>query len=230
MLERVKTLIASKINKVLSSFEDPREQLDYAYEKMIQQLHNVDMSLTTAIAARKKLEFRRERIKEKIRKNEENAEEAMKLGRKDLARMAIERKVLLEEQLRKLNEEIESMKKDEEKLKTLRETLRTKVDSFAAKKEMLKAQYETAEAQKEIKETLTGLSNDAANAGAIVRRAEEKINDLKAKSAAIDELIATGGAINYMDEEERDILEKELEKERIKSRVDEEIKKLEAET
>lgn len=227
MFERIKSIIEAKINKVLSAFEDPREQLDYAYEKMLQQLHDVDLSLTRALTARKKLEFRRDRLKEKIGKYEEQAKKALEIGRKDLAQNAVQRKVVLAIEKEKIDREIEEMKKDEEKLKEAREALKNRVDIFAARKERLKAEYETAEAQKEIKETLTGLSSEVANVGASVRRAEEKIEEMKARASAIDELIATGGVIDYLDTEERDVIEKELEKERIEIETKRELERLE---
>ncbi len=227
--DRLKASIEAKLNKLLDNFEDPREQLDYAYDKLVQQLHNVDMSLARAIAARKKLEFELERINEKISDLEEKARRALKLGREDLARKALERKHVLMNQKEVLERKIADMKEDEEKLKEIRDKLKTKVDLFKAKKEQLKAEYEVSKAQVEVQEMITGLGDDMASAGMAIERAESKIEEMKARAAALDELLATGGALDVLEPEEKDEIEKELDKIKIESSVEEELKKLKAE-
>jgi len=226
LLERIRAIIESKINKVLERFEDPREQLDYVYDKMLQKMHDLDMSLARAVAARKKLEFTKRRILDRVERLERQAKEALKLGREDLAKQALVRKHTLLAEVEKLDKQIEEMKEDEEELKAAREKLRAQLAAFEARKERLKAEYETALAQKEIKEAVTGLSKDVASVGSIVRRAEERIEEYKARAEAIDELVAAGGLVDYLEPEERDVIERELEKARIEAAVEEELRKL----
>ncbi len=229
MLERIRAIIESKINKVLERFEDPREQLDYVYDRMLQKMHDLDMSLARAVAARKKLEFTRGRVLERVERLGRQAREALKLGREDLAKQALVRKHTLLAEVEKLDRQIEEMKENEEELKAAREKLRAQLASFEARKERLKAEYESALAQKEIKEAVTGLSKDVASVGSIVRRAEERIEKYKARAEAIDELVAAGGLVDYLEPEERDVIERELEKARIDSAVEEELRKMKEE-
>ncbi|MCD6349150.1 MAG: PspA/IM30 family protein [Candidatus Korarchaeota archaeon] len=227
--ERLKTSIEAKLNKLLDSFEDPREQLDYAYDKLVQQLHNVEMALSRAITARKKLEFELERIDEKIEDLEEKARRAMKAGREDLARKALERKLVLAQQKKILKERIADMKEDEEKLMEIRDKLKVKIDLFKAKKEQLKAEYEASKAQVEVQEMVTGLSDDFTSAAEIIERAESRIDGMKARAAALDELVATGGALDILEPEEKDEIERELGKIELESQLEEELKKLKKE-
>ncbi len=227
--DRLKTNIEAKLNKLLDNFEDPREQLDYAYDKLVQQLHDVEMALSRAITARKKLEFELESMNERINDLDEKAKRAMKLGREDLARKALERKLVLMSQKKTLEEKIKEMKEDEEKLMEVRDKLKTKIELFKAKKEQLKAEYEASKAQVEVQEMVTGLSDDFASAAEIIDRAESKVNDMKARAAALDELVATGGALDVLEPEEKDEIEKELDKVELNSKLEEEMKKLKEE-
>jgi phage shock protein A len=227
--DRLRANVEAKLNRLFDRFEDPREQLDYAYDKLVQQLHNVEMALSRAIAARKKLEFELERLDERIKDMDDKAKRALKAGREDLAKQALERKLVLVQQRETISKRIDEMKQDEEKLLALRDNLKTKIELFKAKKEQLKAEYEASKAQVEVQGMITGLSDDFASAARIIERSEEKISDMKARAAAIDELIATGGALDLLEPEERDAIEKELGKIEMQSQLEEELKKLKEE-
>lgn len=227
--DRLRASVEAKLNKLLDRFEDPREQLDYAYDKLVQQLHNVEIALSRAIAARKKLEFELERLDEKIRDMDEKAKRALKVGREDLAKQALERKLVLSQQKGVLERRIGEMKEDEEKLLAVRDGLKTKIDLFKAKKEQLKAEYEASKAQVEVQGMITGLSDDFASAARIIERSEEKVNDMKARAAALDELIATGGALDLLEPEEKDVIERELGKMELQAQLEEELRKLKEE-
>lgn len=227
--DRLRVNIEAKLNKLFDRFEDPREQLDYAYDKLVQQLHNVEIALSRAIAARKKLEFELERLDERIKDMDEKARRALKAGREDLAKQALERKLVLSQQREALEKRINEMREDEEKLLTVRDNLRTKIDLFKAKKEQLKAEYEASKAQVEVQGMVTGLSDEFASVARIIERSEEKVNDMKARAAALDELIATGGALDLLEPEEKDVIERELGKIELKAQLEEEMRRLKEE-
>ncbi len=224
--ERLKISIEAKLNKLMERFEDPIEQLDYAYAKMVQQLHNVNVALARAIAARKRLEFEVDEIEERVKKLDENAKDALKLGKDDLAKKALERKHVLLLQKEKIEGKISEMKEEEEELKRARDDLQSKVEMFKLRKERLKAEYESAKAQAEVKEMLTGFGDKVVNVARIVDRVEARIRDLEARSAAIDELVAVGGTLDVLEPEERDEIERELEKAKVEVEVEQELKKL----
>ncbi|MEM4581002.1 MAG: PspA/IM30 family protein, partial [Candidatus Korarchaeum sp.] len=189
-------------------------------------LHNVEIALSRAIAARKKLEFELARIDEKIKDMDEKAMRALKVGREDLAKQALERKLVLSQQRSVLEGRINDMKADEEKLLSVRDNLKTKIDLFKAKKEQLKAEYEASKAQVEVQGMVTGLSEDFASAARIIERSEEKVSEMKARAAALDELIATGGALDLLEPEEKDVIERELGKIELQAQLEEELRRL----
>ena len=104
--------------------------------------------------------------------------------------------------------------------------LATKIESFRAKKETIKAQYSAAEAQVKVTESVTGISEEMADGGLAVQRAEDKTDQMKARSATLDELLESGSLEEYSG---GDQVERELAKIQAKSRVDDELAKLKQE-
>ena len=60
------------------------------------------------------------------------------------------------------------------------------------RKETIKAQYTAAEAQTKIGESLSGISEDMADVGMAMERAENKVQTMQARAGAIDELLESG--------------------------------------
>jgi len=52
LFKRMETVIESKINKVLNRMEDPRETLDYSYEKQLELLRNVKRGVTEVTSSK----------------------------------------------------------------------------------------------------------------------------------------------------------------------------------
>ena len=54
-IKRMETVIESKINKVFNRMEDPRETLDYSYEKQLELLQNVKRGVAEVTSSKKRL-------------------------------------------------------------------------------------------------------------------------------------------------------------------------------
>ena len=92
MLSRMSTIVKSKVNRVLDSAEDPRETLEYSYEKQMEMLKNVKRGVVEMVTAKRRLELQAKKAADNIAKLESQARQALEVGREDLARMALERK------------------------------------------------------------------------------------------------------------------------------------------
>ena len=130
-------------------------------------------------------------------------------------------------QLQNLDKQIIDIQTQQDKLEQTEKRLSTKVEEFRSKKEVIKAQYTAAEAQVRIKENLTGISEEMADVGVVMNKAEDKTEQMKAKAKALDEMIDSGVLTDYTSN--KDDIEGELEKMSVKSSVDEELAKLKAE-
>ena len=224
LLNRMGTVVKAKMNKLVNKMEDPRETLDYSYQKQLELLQNVKRGVAEVTTSKKRLELQKAKLNLNIDKLTGQARDAVKAGREDLARIALERKNGLMSQVQSLDQQIDDLNQEQEKLQATERRLSAKVESFRTKKETIKAQYSAAEAQVKITESVTGISEEMADVGMAVQRAEEKTEDMKARSAALDELLEAGTLEDFTGGE--DDIEKELAKISATSNIESELESL----
>lgn len=227
LLARISTVFKAKMNKALDRLENPYETLDYSYEKQIELLQNVRRNIANVVSSKKRLELQTVKLRDSLSKLDDQAREALRLGREDLARAALERKVQLEQQIKDLEQQVQELQQEQEKLTQVEDRLKVKVEAFRTKKEVIKAQYSAAEAQVKIGEAMTGLSEEMADVGLAIERAERRTEDMKSRAAAIDELIATGVLEDSLGDKDR--VETELRKLGAAGRVEDELARLKKE-
>ena len=227
LFARMETVIKSKMNKVLNRMEDPRETLDYSYEKQLELLQNVKRGVAEVTSSKKRLQLQRAKLMQNIDKLEGQAKDAIAANREDLARLALERKAALLQQVEEIDREVAELEKQEEKLIASEKRLSTKVEIFRTKKESIKAQYSAAEAQVKINESVTGISEEMADVGLAIERAENKTEDMKARAEAIDELMEAGTLQDLTGG--KDDIDRELSKISTQSNVESELARLKSE-
>lgn len=219
LLSRTTTLIKVKVNKLLGAAEDPREMLDYSYEKQLQMLQDVRRGIVDVTTSKRRLELQKAKLQESSTKLGDQAKQAMTAGREDLARTALERRAAIDDQASGLDSQIQNLDGEQAKLEQAESRLRTKIESFRTRKEVVKAQYSAAEAQVRIGEAVTGLSEEMADVGMAVDRAQEKTEAMQARAGAIDELISSG-ALEDVTGSGGDSIDRELSKISMKESVD----------
>ncbi len=227
LLNRMATIIKAKMSKLLGAAEDPRETLDYSYEKQLELLQNVKRGVAEVTTAKKRLQLQREKLLQSIQKLDGQARDAARANREDLARVSLERKSAVFSQVENLDKEIGTLEAEQAKLVAAEQRLSTKIEVFRTKKETIKAQYSAAEATVKISESLSGISEEMADIGTSIERAENKTDEMKARSAALDELIEQGTLTDVTSS--GDDIDRELAKVSQKGSVDAELSKLMAE-
>ena len=225
-LDRMSTVVQAKMNKIMDKIEDPREVLDVSYEKQLQLLQNVKRGVAEVTTSKKRIELQKAKLQMSIDKLDSQAKEAIQANLEDLARKALENKAALQAQSNTLDQQITDLNDQQQKLMAAESRLATKVESFRTKKETIKAQYSAADAQVKITESVTGISEEMADVGMAVQRAEEKTENMKARSAALDELLESGTLTDLSGGDE---IESELAKVKAKSTVEEELAKMKGE-
>lgn len=226
LLDRMSMVVQAKMNKIMDKIEDPRETLDLSYEKQLELLQNVKRGVAEVTTSKKRIELQKAKLQMSIDKLDAQAKEALGANREDLARKALENKAALQAQSAPLDQQIADLEIQQQKLMAAESRLATKVEAFRTKKETIKAEYSAAEAQVKVTESVTGISEEMADVGLAVQRAEEKTENMKARSAALDELLESGTLEDYSGGDE---IEKELAKVKAKSTVDDELAKMKSE-
>lgn len=210
LLSRMSTVFKAKISKILDSAEDPRETLDYSYQKQQEMLRDVRRGMADVVTSKKRLELQSIKLEKQLATLDDQAKKALAAGREDLATTALERKVTARDQLDELKDQITGLEKEQERLAATETRLSAKVETFRTQKEVVKAQYTAAEAQVKIGEAVTGISEEMADVGMALERARDKTETMQARAAAIEELTEQGLLADPL--QETDTVKRELDK------------------
>lgn len=192
IFERISLIFRAKADKALDKMEDPRETLDYSYQRQLELLQKVRRGVADVATSRKRVELQATKMAGEMDKMTVAAQRALEAGREDLAREALTRKSGLQQQLVDLEAQHAQLQGEEEKLVRASTRLQAKVDAFRTRKETIKATYSAAEAQTRINEAFTGISEEMGDVGMAIQRAEDKTAQLQARASAVDELLASG--------------------------------------
>ena len=192
ILSRTSTIVKSKMSRLLDRAEDPRETLDYAYDKQMEALRKVKRGVVEMVTTKRRLELQAAKVRESIGTLEEQAARSISAGREDLARLALQRKQTALIELQGLDQQVANLEIEQQKLTHAEQRLQAKVQAFRNKKEIIKAQYTAAQAQVRIGAALGGISEEMGDVSLAVERAEDKTEKLRARAGAIDELAAAG--------------------------------------
>ena len=224
--KRLSLIFKAKANKALDRAEDPRETLDYSYQKQLELLAKVRRGVADVATSRKRVELQVNQLEQQSAKLQEQAQKAINMGREDLAREALTRKSGLTTQINDLRAQHAQLQGEEEKLTLAQQRLQAKVESFRTRKETIKATYTAAEAQTRINEAVTGISEEMGDVGLAIQRAEDKTAQMQARAGAIDELIASGALDDATSLNRGDDIARELEAMSSESDVEAELARL----
>ncbi|MFB6120275.1 MAG: PspA/IM30 family protein [Halobacteriaceae archaeon] len=229
LLARLSYAVRAKMNAAVSRAEDPSETLDYSYERLRDQLQDVKRGIADLTTQQKRLEMRRRRLADNVEKHDEQAREAVRQDRDDLARRALEKKERKEDQIEDLDAQIDDVAETKQDLVAKKEDLERRIREFRTRKETMKARYEAAEASARVSEAVTGAGEEFDDVTRAVERATEQTAEMEARAAALDDLESAGvfestlGEASPIDEEladERSSAGVEAELEAIKEDVE----------
>ncbi|MDX8034838.1 PspA/IM30 family protein [Lentzea sp. BCCO 10_0856] len=189
---RLALLFRAKASKALDRAEDPREILDYSYERQTALLAKVRRGLADVATSRKRVELQIGQAQQAADRLQDQATQAVRLDHDDLAREALTRRAVTLTQIAELRPQAVALKSEEEKLTAAAQRLQSKVEAFRTRKETIKATYTAAEAQSHIGEAVSGISEEMGDVGMAMRRAEDKTAQMQARAGALDELMASG--------------------------------------
>lgn len=192
LMKRISLIFRSKANAAVDRMEDPRQTLDYSYQRQLELLNKVRRGVADVATSRKRVELQLNQLEQQSQKLAGQAQKAIDVGREDLAREALTRKSGLGGQINDLKAQHAQLQAEEEKLVLAQQRLQAKVEAFRTRKETVKASYSAAEAQTRINEALSGIGEEMGDVGLAIQRAEDKTAQMQARAGAIDELLASG--------------------------------------
>jgi phage shock protein A len=217
---RFTTVIKAKISKMLDKAEDPAETLDYSYTRQLESLQGVKKGIADVVTAKKRLQMQSSKLEQSVVKLDGQARTALQQGNEDLARIALERKTVAQNELQSLDQQVAELEAQQQKLIDSEQKLRTKIEAFRSKNE----------AQVRISEAATGVGEEMADVGLAMQRAVDKTETMKARASAVEELEAAG---TFEDLTQlgsgQDDIDRQLHQLSSQSQVDDELAKMRAE-
>jgi phage shock protein A len=225
-MKRISLIFRSKANTALDRAEDPRETLDYSYQRQLELLSKVRRGVADVATSRKRVELQVNQLEAQSTKLQDQAQKAIDVGREDLAREALTRKSGLTGQINDLRAQHAQLQGEEEKLTLAAQRLQAKVESFRTRKETIKATYTAAQAQTSINEAMSGIGEEMGDVGLAIQRAEDKTAQMQARAGAIDELIASGALDDASSTNSGDDIARELDAMSSRSDVESELARL----
>jgi phage shock protein A len=187
IFSRLKTLISSNVNDVISKAEKPEKMLNQLIIEMQEQLLESKKAVAIAIADEKKLERELLNQEAQAQEWERKAMLAVKAGKDDLAKEALLRKQEYDNAAAEYRKQWEAQKNSVEKLKESLRELQNKIEEAQRKKNLLIARAKRAEAQQKIQSTIATVSGNRSAFDAFDRMAQ-KVDQMEAQADAVQEL------------------------------------------
>ncbi|MBE3567477.1 MAG: PspA/IM30 family protein [Thermogemmatispora sp.] len=192
LLSRLALLLRIRSKAALERAEDPVQVLDYSYQKQVEQLQQLRRAVADVATSERRLELQQAELQRQTERYEQQAFYALRTNREDLARLILQRRELLLDQLNSYEQQLGQVRAQKEQLIELEQQLRMRIEAFRSQKEVLKARYSAAQAQARIEEALAGLSTEMTEMRLALERAQEKILTAEARASALHSLLEQG--------------------------------------
>jgi phage shock protein A len=187
VFSRLKTLLSSNINDMISKAENPEKMLNQLLIDMNEQLIESKKAVALAIADEKKLERQVLDHESQAKDWEKKAMLAVNAGNDELAKAALLRKQEEENTYAEYKKQWDAQKASTSQLKEALRELQNKIEEASRKKNLLIARAKRAEAQKKIQDTISSVSGNKSAFEAFDRMAA-KVDQIEAEADAAKEL------------------------------------------
>ena len=189
---RIAELYEVKVNALLDRAENPAELLDYSYAQQQELLRRIRRGLTEVTASRIRAQRQRGQLRHSADRLGQQAEQAVAVGKEDLARKALALRTAILAQADDLEAEQAALRRDEDRLSAAAQRLAAKIEVFQTRKEVIKAEFAVAGAVSDAGLAFGGMSEEMGDVHLATRRAEDKVAQLQARAEALDGMLGSG--------------------------------------
>ncbi len=184
IFSRLSDIVHSNINSLLDKAEDPEKMIRLMIQEMEDTLVEVRSTAVKAIADKKEINRRLEKLDTSAAEWQEKAEFALTKNREDLAKGALVAKSKLNDQANALREELVSVEAALTKYNDDLAQLQSKLEEAKAKKKGIEIRMKTAQKRVKIRRTLhDGRVDDAMERYSGLER---RIDELEADAESFD--------------------------------------------
>lgn len=201
MFKRLGDVLRSNLSELIGKAEDPEKLIKLYLEDAKSYLGEARTAVHTTIAAEKGLQAEVDKLKPELEKWQERAEMAVKAGKDDLAKEALEKQAKVQAQLNGLNGPLDQAKKQSAAAKDNLRILEEKIEDAQKNASVLIARARAAESSKKTADAVAkiGSHNPLGAMGSM----EDKIRREEAEAAASMEMI--GGQTDSTEKKFREL-------------------------
>jgi phage shock protein A len=185
IFSRIADIFKANVNDALDKAEDPEKMIKQMVLEMEESVNKATLAVANAIANEKSLERKIEKARKESEDWEFKARQALQAGREDLAKAALEKKIIAEKNYQDLLPIYQQAKETTSKLRSQLNSLKAKLEEARARQSTLIARSQAAKAQKQISQSLSGVAADAFSK---FDKYEKKIEKMEAEAAAFEQL------------------------------------------
>ncbi len=189
ILSRFADIMKSNINALLDKCEDPAKMVDQMLRDLREDLVEVKKETATVMADEKKAKRQLDECDAEIQKYLTAAQNALKAGKEEDAKVLIAKKQQYEANRVSLESTYQVAQANAEKMQQMHDKLVNDIDTLEMKKDSIKAKVSTAKAQEHMNKIVAGGTNSEASIAAF-QRMEEKADRMLDSAVAEAELNA----------------------------------------
>lgn len=182
IVDRLSRLVRANVNDLISRAEDPAKIIDQALSDMRQAAYQARNEVAGAMAQQAKIEREQKLNEAQSAEYRQKAEDALRLGREDLAREALKRKKNADDIAAAFAQQLDRQSGTIETLKVQLRALESKIDELESRRKLLQARQTTARAGETV-ERVSGFDR-AGDAVEAFDRMEEKVQAMEDQAAA----------------------------------------------
>jgi len=175
------------LESALQPPDDPREVLDYSYQRQLEILTKVRRGVADVATSRKRVELMVSTLEQQAAKLASQREHALGAGNESLAHEARSREAGTQQRLSELHRQLHTLAGEEERLTVASQRLQAKVEAFRVQKETIKARYTAAEGSQRVREAFAIIGEDTSDLEETNTETDSE-SGLASASAAEDEL------------------------------------------
>lgn len=185
-LERVKDLVSSNVNDLLDKAEDPEKMANEYLRQLNDQYYEAKTQVAEAMADETRLQQKMLEAESEAETWEGNAENALRSGKEDLARKALQRKMQAQKLAEQYRQQFQAQDEQVDALEDALAILESRISETQARRDMIIAKQQRARTQEAMQTTVRTIGKISAMDK--MDQLEGRVDDHLAKAEAMAEL------------------------------------------
>ena len=185
---RIKDFFSANVNDALDKAEDPEKMANEYLRQLNDQFYEAKTQVAQAMADENRLQQKMVEAQSEVEKYQTMAEQALRSGKEDLAKKALQRKTQAQRVATQYEQQYQAQSEQVSSLQDALANLETQIGETKARRDLIIAKKNRTRTQETIQSTVSGIGKMSSMDK--LDRLEDKVDDRLAKAEAAAELEA----------------------------------------